>query len=284
MIEAKPSATARRVALRRAAHQLIDARPLVFEDPIALSIIDPRDAETLRTTPETIEHGRFAPYMRAFLVARSRVAEDALAEAVSRGVRQYVVLGAGLDTFAYRNPYSNLRVFEVDFPATQAWKQERLAIGGIATPDSLTFASIDFERQALIDVLRDAGLEFTQPTFFSWLGVTPYLEPETTATTLRTIAPLARGGGGITFDYAVPPETLPPLSRAAVAALSARVAEHGEPFRGYFLPSVLRASLSAMGFDPIIDLGADELNARFFTNRADALRVGQAGRIITAWA
>lgn len=270
--------------MRRAAHQLIDARPLVFEDPIALSIIDPRDAETLRTAPETIEHGRFAPYMRAFLVARSRVAEDALAEAVSRGVRQYVVLGAGLDTFAYRNPYSNLRVFEVDFPATQAWKQERLAIGGIATPDSLTFASIDFERQALIDVLRDAGLEFTQPTFFSWLGVTPYLEPETTATTLRTIAPLARGGGGITFDYAVPPETLPPLSRAAVAALSARVAEHGEPFRGYFLPSVLRASLSAMGFDPIIDLGADELNARFFTNRADALRVGQAGRIITAWA
>ena len=282
MIESKPSVTAYRVALRRAAHQVIDARPLVHEDPIALRIIGAEHAAALTAAPESVEDGRFSTYLRAFLVARSRVAEDALADAVSRGVRQYVVLGAGLDTFAYRNPYPGLRVFEVDFPATQAWKRERLATGRITIPDTVTFAAIDFDRDALTDVLERAGLDASKPTFFSWLGVTPYLEPPTVMATFAIIAQLARGGGGVTFDYAVPLESLPSYNATAVKMLAARVAQHGEPFRGYFDPDDLAASLSAMGFRPIADLGPVELNARFFADRRDGLRVGSAGRIATA--
>jgi methyltransferase (TIGR00027 family) len=254
----------------------------VHEDPIALRIIGSEDAAALKTAPESVEHGRFAPYLRAFLVARSRIAEDALADAVARGVRQYVVLGAGLDTFAYRNPYPDLRVFEVDFPATQAWKRERLAAGGITIPDTVTFAAIDFDRDALTDVLGRAGLDTSQPTFFSWLGVTPYLEPPTVLATFAIIAKLVRGGGGVTFDYSVPLESLPLMQRAAMMMLAARVAQHGEPFRGYFDPDDLAASLSAMGFRPIADHGPAELNARFFTGRTDELRAGSAGHIATA--
>lgn len=283
MIESKPSVTAYRVALRRAAHQVIDARPLVFDDQLALRIIGSKHAEALRQAPESAEQGKFATYLRAFLVARSRIAEDALAAAVAHGVRQYVVLGAGLDTFAYRNPYSGLRVFEVDFPATQAWKRERLEAGRIEIPDTVTFAAIDFDREVLADVLARSGLDASQPTFFSWLGVTPYLEPPTVLATLRTIASLARGGGGVTFDYAVLPESLPLLQRAGLALLARRVASHGEPFRGYFDPADLASSLSAMGFTTIEDLGPQELNARFFSGRGDELRVGSAGHVLTAW-
>ncbi len=123
MIEARPSRTALRVAMRRAAHQLFD-RPKVLDDPIALPIIGPRAAEKLKMeSPNAF--GKFGLGIRAFMVARSRYAEDALARSVARGATQYVILGAGLDTFAYRNPYaaSSLRVFEVDFPATQEWKR-----------------------------------------------------------------------------------------------------------------------------------------------------------------
>ena len=284
MIESKPSVTARRVAMRRAAHQLIDARPLILDDPIALRILDPNDAAALRAAPETVDRGPLDRYIRAFMVARSRVAEDALAESVARGVLQYVVLGAGLDTFAYRNPYPDLRVFEVDFPSTQVWKRERLAAGDIAIPENLTFAPIDFERQRLTDVLLDAGLDASRPTFFSWLGVSPYLEPATVMATLAAIAPLARGGGGVTFDYSVPLESLPLMHRIALEALARRVAQHGEPFRSYFDPDALATSLLSLGFERIEDLGQAELDARFFARRSDGLRAGSAGHILTACA
>src|SRR5580704_4643658 len=147
-----PSRTAQRVAMRRAAHQLLD-NPIVFEDPLAVAIAE-GDPEPSADAP--------LPYsraLRAFLVVRSRYGEDQLARAVARGVRQYVVLGAGLDTFAYRNPFqsSGLHVFEVDHPATQAWKREQLRSAGIAVPQSLTFVPVDFERQVLPDELRQAG-------------------------------------------------------------------------------------------------------------------------------
>ena len=144
MQEGKFSRTARRVAIRRAAHQLLD-HPRVLDDPLALRIIGAEAAEELRSNPK--EHHAFSRAFRAFMAARSRYAEDELAGAVERGVRQYVVLGAGLDTFAYRNPHAGLRVFEVDHPATQAWKREQLSAAGIAIPAALTFVPVDFERQ-----------------------------------------------------------------------------------------------------------------------------------------
>src|SRR5258707_8697783 len=162
MQDGHASQTADRVAERRAAHQVRD-RPLVFEDPLALRIIRPEVARELREHPPTHDSSPIAPYLRAFFAMRSRFAEDALREAVGRGVRQYVVLGAGFDTFAYRNPYPELRVFEVDHPATQATKRERLADAGIGAPASLTVVSIDFTTPGLADAVNAARFEASAP-------------------------------------------------------------------------------------------------------------------------
>jgi methyltransferase (TIGR00027 family) len=204
MLEGNFSRTAQRVAIRRAAHQLLD-QPRVLDDPLALRIIGAEAAAALRTNPK--EHHAFARAFRAFMAARSRYAEDELARAVASGVRQYVVLGAGLDTFAYRNPHDGLRVFEVDHPATQAWKRERLQAAGIAVPSSLTFVPIDFERQTLADGLERAGFDHRIAAFFSWLGVTPYLTREACMSTLSLIAKMP-ASSGVVFDFAIDPSLL----------------------------------------------------------------------------
>jgi methyltransferase (TIGR00027 family) len=167
--------------------------------------------------------------MRAFMVARSRYAEDKLAAAAANGVRQYVVLGAGLDTFAYRNPFRHVRVFEVDHPATQAWKRERLQTAGIAIPNELSFVAVDFERQKLDEELAAAGFAMSEPAFFSWLGVTPYLSREAFQGTLRFITAMP-AGSGVAFDFAVERSALGFMERIALAELSRRVASAGEPF------------------------------------------------------
>ena len=211
MKEGQGSRTADRVAERRAAHQVRD-RPLVLDDPIALRVIRPEVAHELRTNQPTREATKLGPYLRAFFVMRSRFAEDALASAVADGVRQYVVLGAGFDTFVYRNPFPELRVFEVDHPATQATKRQRLAHSGIEIPSSLTFVPIDFTTTKLDDALRGAGFDETKPAFFSWLGVVPYLERPAIDATFRFIASLPKKTS-LVFDYAVPPESLSWTSR-----------------------------------------------------------------------
>jgi methyltransferase (TIGR00027 family) len=281
MFESRPSRTAERVALRRAAHQLLDD-PRVHDDALALAILGEAEAAALRADPRRFEEGPVARPLRAFLAVRSRLAEDTLAQAVAAGVRQYVVLGAGLDTFAYRNPYPNLRVFEVDHPATQAWKRQRLADAHIAVPGGVTFAPVDFAREPLPQALRAAGLHGDEPSFFSWLGVTPYLEPSNVLATLQAIAPFAAKGGGVVFDYNTPPASLEPARRAAFEALAARVAAAGEPFRGFFEPEALVAAMRAMGFHGILDRGPDELNATFLSNRRDGLQVGSVAHILTA--
>jgi methyltransferase (TIGR00027 family) len=267
--------------MRRAAHQLLDD-PRVHSDPLALAILGEAQAAAIRADPRLLEDGPVATRLRAFLAVRSRLAEDALAQAVAGGVRQYVVLGAGLDTFAYRNPYPALRLFEVDHPATQAWKRQRLADANIPVPEGVTFVAVDFAAEPLPRALRAAGLRSEEPSFFSWLGVTPYLEPTNVLATLAAIAPFAANGGGVVFDYNVPPASLPQPQRAAFEALAARVAAAGEPFRGFFEPEDLIASMRAMGFRAVRDLGPDDLNAQFFSNRTDGLRVGSAGHVLTA--
>ena len=282
MEEARPSHTALRVAMRRAAHQLVDV-PKVLDDPIALKILDPGTRERLHGGEGTGDD-RLSRSMRAVMAARSRFAEDELARAVGRGTTQYVILGAGLDTFAYRNPHAadTLRVFEVDYPATQEWKRRQLAAAEIAIPSSVTFAPVDFERQTLADGLRDAGFDQRKPTFFSWLGVTMYLTEETIAATLGFVASTPRGGG-IVFDYAVPRESLGLVGRMALDALARRVEQSGEPFRTFFDPGALIEKLKQMGFHAVESLGSDEINARYFKNRADGLRVaGSLGRLMSA--
>ena len=280
MQEGKFSRTARRVAIRRAAHQLLD-HPRVLDDPLALRIIGAEAAEELRSNPK--EHHAFSRAFRAFMAARSRYAEDELACAVARGVRQYVVLGAGLDTFAYRNPHAGLRVFEVDHPATQAWKREQLQEAGISVPAALTFVPIDFERQTLAEGLRLAGFDLSASAFFSWLGVTPYLTRDACMTTLSFVAKMP-AGSGVVFDFAVDPALLNAGQRQALDALSERVARYGEPFQLFFDPERLREELKGMGFQRTEFLQGKELNARYFKDRDDGLLVrGGLGHLMGAW-
>lgn len=281
MITGQPSRTAMRVALRRAAHQLLDD-PRVFDDPLAIRIIGPADADALRADPRAHDATPFDRALRAFLAARSRIAEDALARAVGAGVRQYVVLGAGLDTFAYRNPFAGLDVFEVDFPATQEWKRGCLAAAGIAPPASLRFVPVDFERQSLTSELAAAGLDPARPVWFSWLGVTPYLERAAVMATLGDIGRLAGANGGVAFDYGVDPSVMTITQRAVLAALEARVRRAGEPFRSAFVPADLVTDLRAMGFDDVEDLDPETINSRFFDRRRDGLRVGTLGHMVIA--
>ncbi len=234
----------------------------------------------LRRTPLRPDRP-FSTALRAFLVARSRYAEDNLRRAVSRGVEQYVLLGAGLDTFAYRNPFAKLRVFEVDHPATQQWKRELLQRNNIAIPDSIAYTPVDFERQSLAEQLGFAGFDSQAPAFFAWLGVVPYLTLEAFRATLGFIS-AQRPGSGVTLDYGQPRATLPLLEQMAHDSLASRVEKAGEPFQLFFTPPEIAAELSH--FHSIEDLGAAEINARYFSGRSDQLKMrGTAARFLTAW-
>jgi methyltransferase (TIGR00027 family) len=281
MQEGRASRTASRVALRRAAHQVLD-RPLVFDDPLAMKIIRWDAAELLRNNPRHFERGSLTKYLRAFLAVRSRIAEDAIADAVSHGCRQVVVLGAGLDTYAFRQTHPDVRVFEVDHPATQAWKKGRLADTGIAVPPTVTFVPVDFERQNLRESLAAAGVDASRPVIFSWLGVTPYLKEAAIWQTLKDVAHFSRTGGGVVFDYSIPPSSIGFIQRFFFRRLARRVQKAGEPFRSFFDPAALAAKLREIGFTRIEDLGQPEINSRYFANRADGLRVGAVGRVMIA--
>ncbi len=274
--EGRPSATAQRVAMRRAAHQLLDS-PKVFDDPFAIPIIGEEAAAKLATdNPSTGGlRARAACFMRAFIVARSRFAEDELARAVAAGVKQYVVLGAGLDTFACRNPFPGLRVYEVDHPSTQEWKRARLRRAGIVVPESVRFTPVDFQNETFAEGLSRVGFRTDEPAFFSWLGVTMYLNRDTVHSTLRAIIKMCPANG-VVFDYSVPRASLSLLNKLVFDALSKRVAAAGEPFIGFFDPAELAELLKQMGFREIESLDADRINARYFAGRSDRLRVGGA--------
>jgi methyltransferase (TIGR00027 family) len=282
MKENSPSATALRVALRRAAHQVLDD-PKVFDDPLVLRILGLDNASVLRLRPEWLEETPLSRVLRASLAARSRYTEDELQIAIKHGVQQYVLLGSGLDTFAYRNPYPEnvLHVFEVDHPTTQTWKRRRLEESGIPIPRTLTFAPIDFETQELEDGLRRAGFDARKSTFFSCLGVTPYLKSSAITATLQFVASMPVGSG-IVFDYIISPSLLDPTARRIFDSLAHRVALAGEPFQSFFDPSSLKSSLLAMGFRQIENIEPEEMNARYFKGRTDELRVGSLAHVMNA--
>lgn len=282
MREDTASSTAQSVALHHAAHQLLD-NPRVLEDPLVLAMVGEEASATLKSDLERFENpGR--RHVRAFMAARSRYAEDALASAIKRGAQQYVVLGAGLDTYVYRNPHSasGLRVFEVDYPATQAWKRDRLQDAGIPIPSSVVFVPVDFEKTTLSTALECAGLERDQVTFFSWLGVTPYLPSETVRAALAFIGSMPPGSG-VVFDYAVAVTALSPMEQTAMKVLMKRVARSGEPFQLFYEPSALASMLRDLGFREIEDLGPAEIDSRYFRDRHDGLRVAAGlARIVSA--
>ncbi|WP_435242418.1 class I SAM-dependent methyltransferase [Streptomyces cucumeris] len=255
----RPSSTARAAAALRAAHQELEGGR-VFPDPLALPILG-------ADTGDPVVEAAFRPEredVRLMVAARARFAEDAVGAAVARGVRQCVVLGAGLDTFGCRNPYGSagLRVFEVDHPATQEWKRHRLAESGIAVPPSLTLAPVDFERSGPADGLRAVGFDQGRPAFFLWLGVVPYLTRAAAFATLGFIAGLPTGSG-VVFDYGEPPESLPPEQRAVQEQRADWAARAGEPFLSHFAPEELRAALHDLGFSTAEDIRYGDLAARY---------------------
>lgn len=277
MTERQPSRTALGAAGYRAAHQLLEGGK-VFSDPFARTILgDGADAIIAGLSAGPAQHR-----MRFFMAARSRFAEDCLGAAVSRGVRQAVILGAGFDTFALRNPYSDagLRVFEVDHPATQAWKRSRLSEVGLAVPASLSFAAVDFETDDLGRGLTDAGFKSDHPAFFIWLGVVPYLGRAAIAATLRYIASIP--DSEVVFDYSEPLENYPPERRDEVAALAALTAEIGEPWLSHFDPDEIARELRGYGFGDLEDLGMSQTAVRYLGTPAGGPNSGAGPHMIRA--
>ncbi|HEY9126313.1 MAG TPA: class I SAM-dependent methyltransferase, partial [Acidobacteriaceae bacterium] len=266
-------------ASRRAAHQILDHAPLVLNDPIAVPLLGPDFfADPVRhSDPRSVA-------FRALMVGRSRFVEDYLALAVAAGVSQYVILGAGLDTFAYRNPFPALRVFEVDYPSTQHFKRTLLAKAAIPEPASLTFVPHDFEHQTLAAALSQTGFDASKPAFFSWLGVIPYLTHEAFRTTIRLVAAMPPSSG-IALDYSLAAEELSPRMQAARKSLAQRVAAAGEPFQLFFRSEQMEAELSSAGFHRIEQVDAKELNRRYFSNRTDSLQLPEEGlaKLAVAW-
>jgi methyltransferase (TIGR00027 family) len=267
--DGKPSRTAFAAAVHRATHQIVD-KPSLLADPHVVTILGPEAVERMKTPPEPAWAASSAP-MRAGIVARLLFAEETLAAAVARGVDQYVVLGAGLDTFAYRNPYPSVRVFEVDYPATGDWKQASLAQAGIAIPDNVTYAGVNFETETLAHGLERAGFDLAKPAVFAWLGVIPYLTREAIETTLTAVAALP-AGTEIVFDYGEPRETLPAAVQERMKERMANLAVIGEPWLSFFAPADMAALLTKAGFSEIEDLAGAQINARWYADREDGLR------------
>jgi methyltransferase (TIGR00027 family) len=260
----QPSRTAWGAAVHRAVHQVLE-RGFIFTDPLAMRILGADAEGAVRDAENNPSRRR----LRLFIAVRTRFAEDALASAVAhRGVRQLVVLGAGLDTYAYRTSLGEtLRIFEVDHPATQAWKRQRLAEAAIPTPHSLVFAPVDFERETLAGGLMAAGFDPAQQTFFTWLGVVPYLTEHAVFSTVGFIASLP-GGAHVVFDYGNPPTSSSDQDENAAVheRLAARVASVGESFKSAFETDALHAKLTASGFREIEDLGPRLIRERYFAN------------------
>jgi methyltransferase (TIGR00027 family) len=279
MQQGQPSRTAWGAASHRAAHQVLE-HGFIFSDPLAMRILG-ADAETAVRDAQNDPSKR---RLRLFIAVRTRFAEDALATAVARrGVRQLVVLGAGLDTYAYRTSLGeSLRIFEVDHPATQAWKRQRLAEAAIPVPRTLAFVPVDFERETLADGLNAAGFDPAQQTFFTWLGVVPYLTDQAVFSTLGFTASVP-GGAHVVFDYGNPPTSSSDHDGYAAVheALAARVASLGEGLRSAFETDALLAKLRALGFHEVEDLGPALILERYFAKRG-SFSPDRGGHIVRA--
>jgi methyltransferase (TIGR00027 family) len=251
------SRTAIGVAALRAVHQVVDGLPKILDDTAVIPLLGSTIVDRVLSDRARLD-APGARALRSHVVLRSRYAEDRLAEAVQRGLRQFLVLGAGFDTFAYRQPAwaHDLRIFEVDQPASQQAKRARLEASGLAIPSNLTFVAADFEHRTLHDILVDGGVDISQPTFISWLGVTVYLTEPAIDAVFRFVASLPASSEIVFTFYSKDPGGLRPLEE--------RVAELGEPFKTWFEPAELEAKLRGVGFSEVTFLRPEQAAARYF--------------------
>jgi methyltransferase (TIGR00027 family) len=244
--EFQPSNTALTAAAARAAHLLVDNAPYIFADDTAAVLLGERADELLRYHRENASHPILAA-ARAEVICRSRYAEDCLAEAAAAGVRQYVLLGAGLDTFAYRSALAaRLHVFEVDHPATQRWKRGALARAGLAEPPAVSYVPADLGRDPLPAALVAAGFDFSAPAVIACLGVLMYLPPTDIAAVTGCLARCAPGSQYIA-DFMLPEELRDPAGNQYVQLVGAIAAQGGEPWRTFLTPAQMSALLGEPG-------------------------------------
>jgi methyltransferase (TIGR00027 family) len=253
----EPSRTALMIARQRAAHQVLDHGSILY-DPFAMKILREDEKEVLQFA----NAHPLASIGRLITAARSRIAEDALSEAVERGIRQIVILGAGLDTLALRNPHgAQLRIYEVDHPATQAWKRQRLAEAQIALPLWLILVPVDFERDDVGEKLVAAGFRQNSPAFFTWLGVVPYLTGDAIGRTLDYMSSIQNSE--VVFDYMEPPEASSEELRHLETERTEQLKKMDERSVSRFEPAGIAAILRSHGFCAIEDINFQEIASRF---------------------
>jgi len=267
----EPSRTALMIARQRAAHQVLD-HGSILNDPFALKILHEDEKDVLQFA----NAHPLASIGRLFTTARSRIAEDALAEAFERGIRQIVILGAGLDTFALRSPHGaqQIRIYEVDHAATQAWKRQRLAEAQLAVPPWLILVPVDFERDDLGEALVGAGFQQNSPAFFTWLGVVPYLTQDAVGSILDYVASIQNSE--LVFDYMEPPQAFSEEMRDLVTKRTEQLEKINERWASRFEPTGIAAILRSRGFCDIKDIDFQEITSRF-GRAVHGLAPGQAG-------
>jgi methyltransferase (TIGR00027 family) len=274
---AEPESSAVRVALWRALHMLVDAPPYVFEDEIGLRLADP--GESWRDRPDMDPHN----LSRTSIVARARIVDDLVVEQASQGLGQYVLLGAGLDSFSQRHPELSpqLTVFEVDQPGPQRWKRQRLEELGYGVPPSLRLVPVDFETDSWWERLLEAGFNPTRPAIFSSLGVSVYLTSQTNTATLRCAATLAPGSTFV-MTFMLPLELTNPQERPHYERVLEAARAAGTPFLSFYSPDEVLSAAKDAGFTTVRHISSDDIIARFFTGRADGLHPSSAEEILVA--
>jgi methyltransferase (TIGR00027 family) len=271
-----PSFTAFTAAASRAAHLIVDHEPYIFADTMATALLGDRAEEFIQYHRANGPHPILSA-ARAQVTCRSRYTEDALAEAVIRGTSQYVILGAGLDSFAHRSALSpKVRVFDVDHPVTQEWKRRQLP-----APENVTFVPVDFTVDSLGGHLRKAGFDHEVPALVSWLGVTMYLTGNAIAATLSAMREFAPGSE-IVLDYMLPGGLRDDAGDAYADAVGQASAERGEPWLSFFAPDSIQAVLHDHGFGPVSHVRQRDMIPPGLWARSDSLRPAELSRIAHA--
>jgi methyltransferase (TIGR00027 family) len=275
-----PDSTAVRVALWRAMHVQNDAAPHVLKDEIGLKLVAPD--ESWRTRPDMHPQGT-APF-RASIVARARFIEDFVLEQMQKGISQYVILGAGLDTFAQRHPEvaSRLRVFEIDKPDTMAWKKERLAAIGFPNPEWLKFVPVDFESgDSWLHKLTAAGFDLKKPAVITSIGVTMYLTRDAIDDMLAQMTQLAPGSKVI-MTFMLPLELVAAEDKAGYEMSLKGAQRSGTPFISFFSPQEALTLAREAGFNKVEHTSTADLTSKYFANRADGLKPSTGEGILIA--
>ncbi len=282
MESGKHSYMAEGSAYLRAVHMSVDGEPKVLDDPLAATLLGSDLDDKIATDRERLARPELIK-ARSLIIMRSRYAEDELAAAINRGVTQYVILGAGLDTSPYRSahPAQQIKTFEVDHPDTQRWKLERLNHAGVQIRDNLQHIAVDFETDSLTERLTAGGFNYDEPTFFSWLGVSYYLNRESVLNIFRFVAGLP-APSQIVLDFIMDNSELNETERNAMMKITAFVEKYGEPWLCQFGPTDLQQTLHDIGFGTTFHFSHERATHRYFANRPDGLHLDFTTQMMSA--